>query len=203
MPKAMGDQPIQGALDIGQGGFMDRQLLARGDYSPGLNVEGLNSYVHAFISPSMSDGPQYNNSGDGLDRRIMTADLTLQFVAAMPYGDMIEVGFYLKRTPDEVAEHPVLWARWMPGDGFSTRFRFPLTGFLLPAAAVATGDPPYLMQGAAGVASTWDRLVPAGWAFYAYIGYADVSGAKNFPLGTILQPSFSSIDQPSGSQVPR
>lgn len=194
--------------DLLGGGFAGRELQVGGDFSPGVDIAGINSYAIPLIHPVASTGVAgvtiQNN--DGFDRRVIAASMSINFAAAPTANSAgIEVGYYLKPDPDGSTIIPVLWAKPFPMDGTSIQFDFPLTGFVLPGGVFhAGGDPANIGEsGPMGIASTWDKLVPAGWAFYGYVAYWSPSALANFPATTKLLPSIGAIKKAVGTQVPR
>lgn len=200
-PTTLDTSELRSVLDVGQGGFMEREISRGANHSPGVNIGGLNSKVFALISPSPSDAGLIVNR-DGKDRRVMTADLIVDF-EALGYNYLMEVRYFLKADPDETAIFPVMFMRWFPGDYISTHHEFPLTGCGLPGADVRFGDPYYAGYIGQSLGCTWDKVVPAGWAFYVQVSAASLGVAANFPANTIAGPSVSAWAAPSGIQLPR
>jgi len=206
MPKDMSIREVQTTLDIGQGGYMEREVESGGDWGGGDNIGGANEAVRILISPVTSAGPDIDSS-DGKDRRVLAASVGIKMTVAAPaipvlYG----CEYYLKPDPDGTLEIQVLNAMYayMPTTSFVTMPIFPLTGWMHSAGAVTSGGDPDTVfgDGATGIASTWDKVVPYGWSFNVRLRCWSSAGPANFDAGNSILHSVGAMKVPQGIRIP-
>lgn len=187
-------------LDVLQGGFAERVYEYATALTGNPSVSNLASW--RLISPVGSFSPAILNN-DGKDRRVLAADINMVNMS-LGLGNMQSWHYYLKPDPDSATIISVLWAhKGSQVDAENTESMWlTLTGYLtnLPSQG---NDPPYVGGGAPAIACTWNRVVPAGWEFWAAVrNYGGGgTGDANFPVGSSILWNVATAAAPAGIRL--